>query len=242
MSDQAKGFFNSILANAVWEGLKQLWTPAVLACVVALWQKFRNGSLDWFAIGGLFVIASVLALLNFRREAPPQRKPDQVLPSENTDWKALYLQANKQKTQFQENYAIAAGRITVLENKIAELGKILEGEEKSLRNRIFDACKELGMMLERHGKRPNEDEIPISDQAEFVRRYNETVQAFDNKFQADYWMNYKDTVVNLRHELALQNLTDEALDQRLNEAQTPSLQPVTVREIDSGLRRLAARL
>lgn len=37
--DQTKGFLNNIFASAVWDGLKQLWSPLVLAAIVAVWQK-----------------------------------------------------------------------------------------------------------------------------------------------------------------------------------------------------------
>ncbi|MBZ5688920.1 MAG: hypothetical protein LAP86_28250 [Acidobacteriia bacterium] len=68
MAEQVKGFFNSLLATAVWDGLKGLWGPAVLAAIFAVWQKLKQGSLDWFAIVGLFVLASILAFLNFRKK------------------------------------------------------------------------------------------------------------------------------------------------------------------------------
>jgi hypothetical protein len=67
MDDQTKGFFNNILANATWDVVKVLWGPALLALAAAVWQKLKNGSLDWYAIGLLFVVALVIAWLNFRR-------------------------------------------------------------------------------------------------------------------------------------------------------------------------------
>ncbi len=112
----------------------------------------------------------------------------------------------------------------------------------SLRDRVFDACRERQIFLQKYGKRPNPDLIPINSRDEFTRTYNDTVQAWDNKFQADYWKNYKEKIVNLRHELAVDGLTDDGLDKRLTEAETSALGEVTVREIDRNLRLLAARL
>jgi hypothetical protein len=68
---QWKTFVNHLAAGAMWDGIKylasQLWGPLVLAGVVAVWQKAKHGSLDWFAIGGIFVIASILVFLSFRK-------------------------------------------------------------------------------------------------------------------------------------------------------------------------------
>lgn len=114
--------------------------------------------------------------------------------------------------------------------------------KKYLRDRTFAMADELNDFLNKHGPRPDEYQIPIKDKAEFTRIYNNTVQPWDDKFQADYWKNYHNRVVELRHDLAIQSVTSEALDKRLNEAQTGSLGAVTVREIVNSLRLLAARL
>lgn len=67
MPEQTKGFISNVLASATWDGIKQLWGPAVLAVIVALWQKLKHGSLDWLAIVGMFLVACLLAFLNFRK-------------------------------------------------------------------------------------------------------------------------------------------------------------------------------
>jgi hypothetical protein len=58
-----------------------------------------------------------------------------------------------------------------------------------LRDRIFDLCLQLNTFLGKHGKRPDPYLIPINDKDEYVRLYEEKVQAWDDKFQADYWLN-----------------------------------------------------
>jgi hypothetical protein len=113
---------------------------------------------------------------------------------------------------------------------------------ESLRDRTFSLCATLGKLLDKHGPRPDEWSIPITDRDEFTRIYNETVQAWENKFQADYWKNYKEKIVDLRHEFALESLTDNELDEKIMEADTSALSDVTVKAIDKGLRSLAARL
>jgi len=71
MSQEHKNFFNNLMANAVWDFIKQsikrLWSAAVLAALLALWQKAKHGSLDWVAIVGMFAVASFLTFLNFRK-------------------------------------------------------------------------------------------------------------------------------------------------------------------------------
>ena len=114
--------------------------------------------------------------------------------------------------------------------------------QPSLRDRVFATCEELESLLSRHGKRPNPYVIPTDNAQEYTRIYNETVQAWDNKFQADYWKNFKDGVLGLRHEMAIKSVTSEALDKRLTEAETAALADVTVQEIARNLRLLAAQL
>ena len=79
---QFKSFVNSLIANATWDGLKQLWGPAVLAFIVALWQKLRHGSLDWLAIAGLFIAALVISLVNFRHRERRRLETPLPLPPE----------------------------------------------------------------------------------------------------------------------------------------------------------------
>ena len=68
---QWKTFVNHLAAGATWDGIRylasQLWGPLVLAGVVAVWQKVKHGSLDWLAIGGIFIIASILMFLSLRK-------------------------------------------------------------------------------------------------------------------------------------------------------------------------------
>src|ERR1043166_8227103 len=48
MGDQAKGFFNNILASAAWDGIKRgLGCSLVTALGTAIWEKLKHGSLDW---------------------------------------------------------------------------------------------------------------------------------------------------------------------------------------------------
>lgn len=111
-----------------------------------------------------------------------------------------------------------------------------------LRDRIFDVCLRLKAFLDKHGKRPNPYLIPHKDKDEYVRLYQETVQTWDDKFQADYWLNWKDKILALRHELVLMSLTDDILDKNLMESDTPNLSDKTVESINEKLRILAAQL
>jgi hypothetical protein len=240
------GALGGLACVLTWFGIKpqDLWGGHVsLAVPHWLWLLFGL-MLFAFSIG--------LSVYTFFRQAPAQplwqgRPKWQRLQWANTQREKLEDKVrelenvrateNAATTILQEEMKIAKKTIKELEVQLSQTKP-----NASLRDRVFDVCKELGLFLDKYGPRPDSDSIPISDPKEFARRYLAEVQAWDNKFQADYWMNYKDKIINLRHELALANHTDDALDQRLNEAQTASLSPVTVREIDNGLRRLAAKL
>ena len=74
LSEQSKGFINNVADGAVWDGIKQLWGRVVLAAIVAVWEKIKHGALDWVAIVGMFLFASLLAFLNFRKPKQLQDK------------------------------------------------------------------------------------------------------------------------------------------------------------------------
>jgi hypothetical protein len=97
LSEQGKGFINNLVAGAAWDGIKQLWGPVVLAAIVAFWQKLKHGSLDWVAVVGMFLVASVLAFLNFRKPKwPPEGKPQQGRPK----WQRLqWANAERQRLE-----------------------------------------------------------------------------------------------------------------------------------------------
>jgi hypothetical protein len=135
-----------------------------------------------------------------------------------------------------------SGKVSSTDQKGNKVPEVVAVPKSSLRERVFKASEELELLLQRHGKRPNPYLIPISDKAEYTRQYNETVQAWDNKFQADYWKHYKSKIVDLRHDLAIASLTSDPLDNKLNEAETAALSDGTVREIAMNLRLLAAKL
>lgn len=77
MSDQLKSYFNNLVATATWDWLKALWGPAVLAGLLAILQKIRHGALDWLAIGGMFLLAAFLLVLDRRNKRPSDSKRPQ---------------------------------------------------------------------------------------------------------------------------------------------------------------------
>jgi|ERR1035438_1077073 hypothetical protein len=130
--EQVKGFFNNLLAGAVWDGVKLLWGPTVLAAIVGMWQKLKHGSLDWAAIDGMFVVATILAFLNFRRIGIPSEnqngrwKPKwQKLQWANTERERLEVEVRElkekcaaesaQKNNFQKEMEEYKGRFFAIE-------------------------------------------------------------------------------------------------------------------------------
>lgn len=132
MSEQAKGFFNNILANAAWDGIKRLlWGPAVLAGIVGLWEKVKHGSLDWLAIVGMFVVASTLAFFNFRGR---KNVPSSPLQDTGKDWREAF---------FKPQWEIIAGH--------SFMNSTVEVDGKSFRD-----CKFQNVTFVFHGKAPVE--------------------------------------------------------------------------------------
>jgi len=67
-NEQVKGFANNFAASAFYDWCKNnLAGPAMTAAVVALWGKLKHGSLDWWAIGGMFLFSAILMLLGHRK-------------------------------------------------------------------------------------------------------------------------------------------------------------------------------
>jgi hypothetical protein len=118
LSEQAKGFINNVVAGAVWDGIKQLWAPVVLAAMVAVWEKIKHGSLDWVAIVGMFLFASLLAFLNFRKPKQLQGgKPQQWKPA----WQRLQWANAERERLEREIQQLKAAQPKPLAGRIFEL-------------------------------------------------------------------------------------------------------------------------
>src|SRR5580700_11366620 len=80
MGEEKKPFWRELLPHAAWRGIEEIikrLLPVVGATVisigVAVWEKLRHPPLDWYFIGGLFVMSSfVLVLLAYvaRKNSP----------------------------------------------------------------------------------------------------------------------------------------------------------------------------
>jgi hypothetical protein len=140
VGDQTKSFFNNVISDAVWDAVKKLWGPAVIAAIVALWEKAKHASLDWLAIGGLFIIAAVITFFNFRKNEsaqPSKQKPAwQRLQWANSERERLevevkrlegevrrvtkdFAETSQQRDHFQQEYATAANKVIQLEKALA---------------------------------------------------------------------------------------------------------------------------
>ncbi len=66
-----KNILDSIFANATWELVKAaLGCSLVTGLSTALWQKLKHGSLDWWAISGMFIVTLVVVFSIFWRRKP----------------------------------------------------------------------------------------------------------------------------------------------------------------------------
>jgi hypothetical protein len=164
-SDQVKSFANNLAAGAVWDGIKQLWGPVVLAGIVAVWEKVKHGSLDWFAIGGMFLVASLLAFLSFSKpKQSSEGKPQQWKPA----WQKLqWANAERERLQgevrrWKEMYESTANpeiteemrQSVAYQNKLIELGRSIEGILNPLQIEAIQLSAELLTFLKRLGPPP----------------------------------------------------------------------------------------
>jgi hypothetical protein len=225
--DQIKGFINNIVANATWDTVKRIVGGSLVTALgTALWEKLRHGSLDWYAIGGMFCLTLVIMLSFFRKgsvaivkETPAESKRDA------TDWNKQYLEENKQRTHFQQEYAIAKNKVSELERKIAELqGQIKPLPEHpipELRLRILQTCRELQVFLGSHGENVKMEKLPEEDHEVFMSRMQtpERKQA-RIKYVGDYRRTYRQSVLDLRDEIRQRcGINDEALNAAISFAE-----------------------
>jgi hypothetical protein len=95
--------------------------------------------------------------------------------------------------------------------------------------RLFS--KDLAAYLSNRMARPDEEEIwrkygssssTTSSARLFAEKYNETVQAWDDRLAAGYWLEYAEKAAALRHELVLRRGADAELDDLLSGLEGPA--------------------
>jgi hypothetical protein len=59
------------------------------------------------------------------------------------------------------------------------------------------------------------------DKNEFALHYNNTVQVWDDRVAAGYWLDYREKAFRLRNELVLRTKADAELDKYLYELEQP---------------------
>ena len=90
--------------------------------------------------------------------------------------------------------------------------------ENSLRDRVFAFCNELSVYAGDRKARPDEEALyeQFKDsQKLFAEHYDAEIQSWDDKLSAGYWLRFRERAVNLRHELVLNEIRDNALDDAL---------------------------
>src|SRR5260370_30321114 len=77
---------------------------------------------------------------------------------------------------------------------------------QSFQERVFGFCNELSAYLQNRQARPSEEDLlnQTGDSAQlFAQKYNETIQSWDDKVAAGYWLDYRDRAERLRNELVI---------------------------------------
>jgi hypothetical protein len=220
-SDQVKGFVNNIVAGAVWDGIKQLWGPAVIAVIVAVWGKLKHGSLDWVAIIGMFLVASALAFLNFR-------KPKQFTEPKSQQWKPAWQRLQSCNAERQR-----------LEGELSEARK----PDTSLRARTIATCDELMDFLREHGPKPEIPHERGETDAEWLFKTMAVLDTYKGKMGADFRLRFSDPVKRIRDEIQVQcGMSERPLDKAIEIAESQLCEPKFVEEIRDCLWRFAATM
>src|SRR6266851_6988021 len=67
--EQTRSFISNLVASATWDGIKRgLGGSLMTALTTALWEKLKHGSLDWYAIGVMFVVTFIVIISFFRKD------------------------------------------------------------------------------------------------------------------------------------------------------------------------------
>ncbi len=221
LSEQSKGFINNVAAGAVWDGIKQLWGPVVLAAIVAVWEKIKHGALDWVAIVGMFLFASLLAFLNFRKPKQLQEgKPQQWKPA----WQRLQW-ANADRERLEKE----------LEKLKAVQPKPSQYPIPPFRLQLFAMCSELQGFLGEFGEEPR---------IQGVDELYADVIPWRTKVGAAYRLRFANAVRTLRDEIAHKTgISDPVLDKAMNNAATDEkFTSETIRTIVAKLGEIALRV
>lgn len=95
--------------------------------------------------------------------------------------------------------------------------------EISFPDKIRLFSKELSAYLSNRMARPDQEELyqkySHPDANLFVQKYNETVQLWDDRLAAGYWLCFAERATALRHELVLRTGADAELDKLLGDLQ-----------------------
>jgi hypothetical protein len=162
VADQVKGYINNLIADATWDAIKRIVGGSlVLSLATAIWEKLKHGSLDWYAIGGIFVLTLLVAASIFRKKVPTseqsaaQGKPAwkklqwadaerNRLEGEVLRWKGLYESLDKARDAFSKPPSeVVSGSIFI--------NQAIEVDGKS-----FQDCKFTNVTFTYNGNGPTE--------------------------------------------------------------------------------------
>jgi hypothetical protein len=78
---QIEGFLNNLIAAATWDGIKRgLVCSLMTGLGTAIWEKLKHGSLDWYAIGGMFILTLIVVMSIFRKKESVSGPPRATEP------------------------------------------------------------------------------------------------------------------------------------------------------------------
>jgi hypothetical protein len=140
-----------------------------------------------------------------------------------------------------------------VEDSIRALKPASDKQTVALPERIKTFTKELTAYLSNRTARPDEEEIwqkygspssEISSGSQFAAKYNDTIQLWDDRLAAGYWLEYAEKAAALRHELVLRCGADTELDQLVSGLEGPvkGEHHVLMQKLVQRFRLLASKL
>jgi len=115
-------------------------------------------------------------------------------------------------------WAITATVLAALRAKARVAPSTRPLPETSLRDRVFALCNELSVYAGDRKARPDEEMVYAQykdNGALYAEHYDAEIRSWDDKLGAGYMLRFRDRAVNLRHELVLNDVRDDALDAAL---------------------------
>lgn len=236
MADQIKSFVSNLVASAIWDLLKRvLGSALVLALATAIWEKLKRGTLDWLAIGGIFLLTILVVGSIFRHKLKQVAVSNGAHPTGDgeTNWKQLYLEVNQRSSQLANDYAQAENKALLLQRKVDELSK----PDDSLLVRLTTLIHDVLTFLRNQGPGPELEDGQLGTEA--GRRFYGEMEKRIHKVHSGFSIRLHPLIDRVTLELGEKGIFDYDLAQLM---QNQAHSEANISEIARKLMKLRDRL